>query len=159
MKATLLVLLLAAGCGPQAIARPTTFSVSVVSDLRGQEVQRAITDLNSKAGCTLVEVIGRNADWSIGESDLGEVSPGELIGGLTDYSVHIITISSSDLSDPYNAYLITLHEIGHAFGLQHHGNGIMAPGEFSLGFDWNQAWSEYLADLHIDCESAAAGAP
>lgn len=155
MKASILMLL--AACGPQVAARPTTFSVVVTSDLRGQEMRRAIANLNSKAGCALVEVVERGADWSIGESNLGEVAPGELLGGLTDYSVHTITVSDSSMSDPYNAYLITLHEIGHAFGLQHYGNGIMAAGEFSPGFDWPTAWAEYLSDLHIDCE--ALGVP
>ncbi len=150
MSKTLLCMALAA-CGPQITARPTTFSVSVENDLRGQEVQRAIAALNMRAGCALVDVVADNAEWAISEvPTLGQLGDEE-VGGQTDYDAHTIKIASATDIVPEEDYLITLHEIGHAFGLQHHGNGIMAAGAMDASFDWPTAWTEYLSDLNIDC--------
>lgn len=145
-----------AACGPAITARPTTFSVAVSNDLRGHEVERAIADLNAKAGCALVNVVtdGAPAEWAISETaTLGQLDGGaEEVGGQTDYAAHTIKLSTDD-TVPEDDYLITLHEIGHAFGLQHHGNGVMAAGAMDASFDWTLAWPEYLADLNIDCEA------
>lgn len=135
-------------CGPQP-SRPMNFTWPAATDLRTSEINRAINDLNAKTKCPLV-VPGD--DWHIAVAKPIQNEANAFVAGQTDRVARTIVLSPDDISE--DAYMTTLHEIGHAFGLEHHGDGIMyGDAGFSPSFDWATAWPEFIADLDSQCEN------
>lgn len=90
-------------------------------------LEEVVAAANKEAGCEWVHVnmLGDSLRIIASNADLKEI--GGKLRGYTDFLAEEIVLETPTEFNRMSNFGILNHEIGHAIGLEHEGNGLMAP--------------------------------
>jgi hypothetical protein len=136
MKRFVAGLVLVAACRPLAFAVDPTFVPS-----EHDEIARAADDWNART-VSSKRITFDGSSWRILKR-----APDSGYNGYTDGRAHIIQISPESGRDGAGFYAVSLHEFGHALGLNHTTTGVMMPFTVSV---------EFTPEVMAECRRAGA---